>query len=61
MVYLPHEDVRSEVFTYGQTLHEEIGRKRPDQESYVENTTEKAILCTMEVEILDNAKDSCIA
>lgn len=49
------------VCTYWQTLHEKIRRKRPNQESYVENTAEPAILCTMEVEVFLDAKDGRIA
>lgn len=47
--------------TYGQPLHEEIRRKGPDQKPNVEDTTEPAILCTVEMEVLLDTKDSSVA
>lgn len=47
--------------TYGQSLHEEIRRKGPDQESNIEDTTQPAILRAVKMEVLLDTKDSSIA
>lgn len=47
--------------TKRQSLHQEIRRKSPSQETEIENAAEPTILRSMKVEIVPDSKDSGIA
>lgn len=53
-----HEPTTLELkLTDRQSLHQKIGWKRPCQEFEIENTTDPAVACTVEVEIFADIED----